>query len=360
MGRSTIEHPWTAAPTVGRRRKGNRWTRVAEPVAERRRTVGAVSGTHHLAQANVARLLAPLDSPQLADFVAALEPINELADRSPGFVWRLQTDDGDATSIRAFDDDLLIVNMSVWESAEALADFTYRSDHLAVMRRRREWFEPMAEAHLVLWWVPAGHVPDVDEARATPRPPAPHRPVARRLHLPRVVPGRRGPAHLDGPCARPRHPRPPDDLTVLPGGSEWVVRTLSRATSSRHTRFVIADDHDPQAHIGTGTADNRLTIAVGRALGTVVITLRGRLEGSDADFLAWMLDDLIDAQGNLSIAVDLRSLSHLDRAGADVLVGAIDAARRHGGVFGMSGLSPEVRDTIVEVGLETALAGSQG
>lgn len=124
-----------------------------------------MSGAHHLAQLNVARLLAPLDSPQLSGFVAGLEPINELADGSPGFVWRLQTDEGDATSIRAFDDDMLIVNMSVWESAEALAAFTYRSDHLAVMRRRREWFEGMAEAHLVLWWVPAGHVPDVEEAK---------------------------------------------------------------------------------------------------------------------------------------------------------------------------------------------------
>jgi len=124
-----------------------------------------VSENHHLAQANVARALAPLDSPQLADFMAGLKPINDLADRSAGFVWRLQTDDGDATAIRAFDDDLIIVNMSVWESAEALADFIYRSDHLAVMRRRREWFETLAEAHLVLWWVPAGHVPDVEEAK---------------------------------------------------------------------------------------------------------------------------------------------------------------------------------------------------
>ncbi|MEA2843064.1 MAG: hypothetical protein QOJ69_735 [Actinomycetota bacterium] len=124
-----------------------------------------MSETHHLAQANVARLLAPLDSPQLAGFVAGLKPVNELADRSPGFVWRLQTDEGDATSIRAFDDDMLIVNMSVWDSAEALADFTYRSDHRSVMRRRREWFEGATEAHLVLWWVPAGHVPDVEEAK---------------------------------------------------------------------------------------------------------------------------------------------------------------------------------------------------
>jgi heme-degrading monooxygenase HmoA len=125
-----------------------------------------MSADHHLAQVNVGRLLAPLDTPQLADFVAALEPVNALADGFPGFVWRLQDDAGDATSFRAFDDDMMIVNMSVWESAEALADFTYRSGHRDVMRRRREWFSPMDEPHLVLWWVPAGHVPDVEEAKA--------------------------------------------------------------------------------------------------------------------------------------------------------------------------------------------------
>jgi Domain of unknown function (DUF3291) len=120
---------------------------------------------YHLAQLNIGQLLAPLESSQLAPFVEALEPINALADGAPGFVWRLQTEDGDATAIRAFDDDMLIVNMSVWESVEALADFVYSSDHLAVMRRRREFFERMAEAFMVLWWVPAGHRPSVDEAK---------------------------------------------------------------------------------------------------------------------------------------------------------------------------------------------------
>ncbi len=119
----------------------------------------------HLAQLNIGRLLAPLESPQLAPFVEALEPINALADGAPGFVWRLQTEDGDATAIRPFDDDMMIVNMSVWESLEALADFVYRSDHLAVMRRRREFFERMAEAFIVLWWVPAGHRPSAAEAK---------------------------------------------------------------------------------------------------------------------------------------------------------------------------------------------------
>jgi hypothetical protein len=117
----------------------------------------------HLAQCNVARLLEPLDSPRLADFVAALDPINELADGAPGFVWRFSEDTAVADSA-VFDDDLLIVNMSVWETAEALAAFVYRSDHVGVMRRRRERFERI-ESYLVLWWIPAGTVPTVHEAR---------------------------------------------------------------------------------------------------------------------------------------------------------------------------------------------------
>ena len=118
----------------------------------------------HLAQVNIALPREPLESQLLAEFVAALEPVNALADRSPGFVWRLQTEDGDATGIRAFGDDRLIVNMSVWQSLEALRAFVYSGDHLAVMRRRREWFERMAEAFLALWWLPVGHIPTVEEA----------------------------------------------------------------------------------------------------------------------------------------------------------------------------------------------------
>src|SRR5438067_7746216 len=118
----------------------------------------------HVAQVNIARLRAPLDSPQLADFVAALEPVNALADGTPGFVWRLQDETGDATSIRGFDSDEIIVNLSVWASLDALWRFAYDSTHLTVMRRRREWFERIAGIHLTLWWVPAGHVPTVAEA----------------------------------------------------------------------------------------------------------------------------------------------------------------------------------------------------
>jgi hypothetical protein len=113
----------------------------------------------HLAQLNLARLAAPLESPELAPFVAALDPINALAEQSPGYVWRLQTEEGNATSIHVFDDEMIILNMSVWESVEALSEFTYRSDHRHIMARRREFFERPVELYLVLWWIPAGTVP---------------------------------------------------------------------------------------------------------------------------------------------------------------------------------------------------------
>jgi hypothetical protein len=118
----------------------------------------------NVAQVNIARLLAPLDSPRLSDFVAMLEPINALADRSPGFVWRLQTESGDATEIRAFDDDRIIVNLSVWRTIEALGAFVYASRHIDVLRRRKVWFERMSEAYLALWWLPAGTIPTIEEA----------------------------------------------------------------------------------------------------------------------------------------------------------------------------------------------------
>jgi Domain of unknown function (DUF3291) len=118
----------------------------------------------HLAQLNIARLVEPLDSPRLADFVALLPVVNAIADGTPGFVWRLVGDDGDdATQLRPFGSDT-IVNMSVWESVEALREFVYRSGHLEPLRRRREWFHVADQAYAVLWWVPAGHIPTIDEA----------------------------------------------------------------------------------------------------------------------------------------------------------------------------------------------------
>jgi len=118
----------------------------------------------HLSTVNIGRLLEPLEAPRLAGFVAALEPINRLADDSPGFVWRLQTEDGDATALRPFDDDLVLVNLAVWESLEALRAFVYSSAHVQVLRQRRDWFERLTEAHMALWWVEPGHLPTVAEA----------------------------------------------------------------------------------------------------------------------------------------------------------------------------------------------------
>ena len=118
----------------------------------------------HLAQLNIGRMVAPTSAPEVADFMAALDPINALAEATPGFVWRLQTEAGNATDIHAFADELLLLNMSVWESIESLRAFTYSSAHTEVLRRRREWFDKLAEAHLVLWWVPAGHMPTISEA----------------------------------------------------------------------------------------------------------------------------------------------------------------------------------------------------
>ncbi|GAA3346476.1 DUF3291 domain-containing protein [Amorphoplanes nipponensis] len=117
----------------------------------------------HLAQFNAARLRAPLTDPTMAGFVAGLDTINALADASPGFVWRLaEGPDGDATTVRPLDPDV-IVTMSVWESIEALRAFSYQSTHLDYLRRRREWFRPIAPASLVLWWIPAGRLPTVEQ-----------------------------------------------------------------------------------------------------------------------------------------------------------------------------------------------------
>jgi hypothetical protein len=120
---------------------------------------------YHIAQVNIARMLAPLDDPVMAEFVASLNEINALADRSPGFVWRFQTEEGNATGIRPYDDDRIIVNFSVWETIEELKTYVYRSAHAEVMRHRRQWFEKFEGYYMALWWVVAGHIPTVDEAK---------------------------------------------------------------------------------------------------------------------------------------------------------------------------------------------------
>lgn len=122
--------------------------------------------THHLAELNIARLRFPLDHPEMTSFVEQLAWINAVADRAEGFVWRLQTEEGNATGVRASEDDRLLVNLSVWTSVETLYDYTYHTDHLGPLRDRRRWFERMQGPHFVMWWVPAGHRPTLEEAMA--------------------------------------------------------------------------------------------------------------------------------------------------------------------------------------------------
>lgn len=124
-----------------------------------------MSQPHHLAQLNIGRIKDAMDSPLMAEFANNLDRINALAEQTEGFVWRLQTDEGDATALRPFpDEDKMLVNMSVWQDLQALSRYVYKSAHVELMKKRKQWFEPMEQAILVLWWVPAGHIPSVTEA----------------------------------------------------------------------------------------------------------------------------------------------------------------------------------------------------
>ena len=121
--------------------------------------------TYHIATSNVARMLAGYDDEVMAGFVARLDPVNAVADASPGFVWRYESDDEEPEEIRVFDDKLILFNMSVWESIEALEQFAYQSIHLEVLQKKSNWFERPTRTPLVLWWVKAGHIPSVEEAK---------------------------------------------------------------------------------------------------------------------------------------------------------------------------------------------------
>lgn len=123
-----------------------------------------LASLHDLAQVNIARARGEMTDPVMADFAAALSEINALAERSPGFIWRLQTEDGDATAIRPYDDPRILINLSVWTGLDALRGYVFRSDHARYMRRRREWFQRFERVYVALWWVPAGHRPTVAEA----------------------------------------------------------------------------------------------------------------------------------------------------------------------------------------------------
>ena len=122
-------------------------------------------GKYHVAQVNIGRVKAPVEDPIMAGFVARLDEINALAERSPGFVWRLQTEAGNATYFRPYpDDDSILINMSVWETIDALRHYVYKTAHAELLRQREAWFEKFSGMYMALWWVPVGHRPGMDEA----------------------------------------------------------------------------------------------------------------------------------------------------------------------------------------------------
>lgn len=120
---------------------------------------------YQLAQINIATAKGSMNSELMKSFVDRLDEINRLADQSPGFIWRLQTEAGDATSIQAFDDPDIIVNMSVWESIEALKNYVYKSMHIELIRGKDSWFNKPISVYQVLWWVPVGYLPSTDEGK---------------------------------------------------------------------------------------------------------------------------------------------------------------------------------------------------
>jgi hypothetical protein len=152
-----------------------------------------VNPSFELAQVNIGRLVAPVDDPRLAEFMAALDPVNAAADNAPGFVWRLQGEGGNATGIEAFAWDAgesagVIINMSVWNDVESLQAFVSSDIHRAVLLRRRQWFRPMSEAWLACWWVPVGHRPSTLEAEERVRDLREHGPTAYAFTLRRSFP----------------------------------------------------------------------------------------------------------------------------------------------------------------------------
>ncbi|MBV9073134.1 MAG: DUF3291 domain-containing protein [Acidobacteria bacterium] len=123
-------------------------------------------GKYHIAEINIGRVLAPIEDPIMHGFVSRLDELNALADRSPGFVWRLQTSAGNATYFRPYpEDDRILMNMSVWETVEDLRNYVYRTVHSELLKQRHDWFEKFAGTYTALWWVPAGHIPGIDEAK---------------------------------------------------------------------------------------------------------------------------------------------------------------------------------------------------
>ena len=126
----------------------------------------SLQSNYHLAQINIAKMKAPLDDPIMAEFADALDEVNRVAEQSPGFIWRLQTESGNATELRAYTDPKILANISVWQSVEQLKAYVYKSLHGDFFIRRRKWFEKYQGEHFAMWWIEAGHLPTMEEGKA--------------------------------------------------------------------------------------------------------------------------------------------------------------------------------------------------
>jgi len=120
---------------------------------------------YHLAQINIAQAKQAMESPIMSGFVKRLDEINLLAEKSPGFVWRLQTEEGDATGIKAYDDQQMVINLTVWQDIDSLKHYVYQSAHIELIQDRKRWFSKMESMQLALWWVPIGHIPSIEEGK---------------------------------------------------------------------------------------------------------------------------------------------------------------------------------------------------
>jgi hypothetical protein len=119
-----------------------------------------------LAQFNIGHMTYDLDDPRAADFLGGIDMLNRIAERSDGFVWKYETGTGVVVSDDVDDDPRILVNLTVWDNAEALRHYVWNTLHKHFLKRRAEWFRPLERAHFVMWWIPAGHRPDLAEARA--------------------------------------------------------------------------------------------------------------------------------------------------------------------------------------------------
>jgi mannose-6-phosphate isomerase-like protein (cupin superfamily) len=202
QGRGLVIVPRSAWHTA-RVHAPSRLLHVTMGAGTRHRPFGAARGTrgYELAQFNLGIVKGPMDSPFMADFVASLDRINAAADQSPGFVWRLTGDAGDAAVRRYLGAEHIVANLSVWQGLDPLRRFVYESGHLGMLQRRRDWFERLGDALQVLWWVPKGRRPEVAEALA-------------RLELLRST----GP-NPEAFTFRDPYPAPDEGRTASPGGS---------------------------------------------------------------------------------------------------------------------------------------------